>query len=213
MYCAPRRKGVRFEHQLASIDSRARRRRPAGASTNANFLRPEAYLGIVILTNEDDCSAPPNTQLYSLNGGMQNINNQLGPIANYRCNQFGHLCTDPSGNVIEPPLNVPANATQGATPTLDMTNCMSNDTNGLLTPVSQFITDIKSLKTDPDNQILVASISAPPTPYTVAWVAESGGQNTQPGGAVAPGRALLRRGRCRRREPGGDDEPDRRKLR
>ncbi len=50
-----------------------------------------------------------------------------------------------------------------------------------LTPVSQFISDIKALKPDPDNQILVAGIVAPAKPYTVAWVPESGGQNTKPG--------------------------------
>ena len=57
-------KGCGFEHQLASID------RALGAdglgpapSTNANFLRPNAYLVIMMLTNEDDCSAPANTEL------------------------------------------------------------------------------------------------------------------------------------------------------
>jgi hypothetical protein len=169
-------KGCGFEHQLASIDRALGADGQPAPGTNANFLRPEAYLGIVILTNEDDCSAPTNTQLYSLNGGQQNIANPLGPIANYRCNQFGHTCTDPNGNVISPPLNPPAGAT-----TLDMTNCVSNDTTGLLTPVSRFISDVKALKSDPDNQILVATISAPPTPYTVTWVPESQGQNTQPG--------------------------------
>ena len=65
----------------------------------------------MILTNEDDCSAPANTTLFSLNGGQQNIANPLGPIANYRCNQFGHLCTrSASGNTIVPPLKPPANA-------------------------------------------------------------------------------------------------------
>jgi hypothetical protein len=62
---------------------------------NASFLRPDAYLGIVLLTNEDDCSAPRNTPLFSLNGGKQSITNPLGPIANYRCNRFGHICRDP----------------------------------------------------------------------------------------------------------------------
>ena len=176
-------KGCGFENQLASID-RALGGDGQQPSTNAGFLRPEAYLGIVILTNEDDCSAPANTQLYSLNGGQQNIANPLGPIANYRCNQFGHLCTDPVTGVVEmPPLQPPSDTMMtGTTRTLDMTNCMSNDTaSGLLTPVSQFVSDIKALKTDPDNQILVAAIAAPATPYTVAWFPQSGGQNTQPG--------------------------------
>jgi hypothetical protein len=177
-------KGCGFENQLASID-RALGGDGQQPSTNANFLRPEAYLGIVILTNEDDCSAPTNTQLYSLNGGQQNAANPLGPIANYRCNQWGHLCTDPATGAVEmPPPQPPGDAVMtGGTPTLLMTDCMSNDTgSGLLTPVSQFISDIKSLKgASADDQILVASISAPASPYTVAWLPESGGTNTQPG--------------------------------
>ena len=51
----------------------------------------------------------------------------------------------------------------------------------MLTPVARFISDIKALKTDPDNQIMVAAIAAPATPYTVAWLPASGGQNTQRG--------------------------------
>jgi hypothetical protein len=173
-------KGCGFEHQLASIDRALGGDGSGPPSVNADFLRPEAYLGIVILTNEDDCSAPSNTQLFSLNVGgsnQQNIMNALGPVANYRCNQYGHLCNDPSGNQIMPPLTPPNGAT-----TLNLTSCESNDTgSGLLTQVSQFVNDIKNLKGDPDNQILVAAITAPATPYTVAWVPEQNGQNTQPG--------------------------------
>ena len=60
---------------------------------------------------------------------------------------------------------------------------MDNETgSSALTPVSQFISDIKKLKpNDPDNEILVAAITAPAAPYTVAWLPESGGTNTQPG--------------------------------
>ena len=183
-------KGCGFENQLASIDralgaeNLQQGQTPNPPSTNVGFLRPEAYLGIVILTDEDDCSAPANTPLYSLNGYQQNIANPFGPIANYRCNQWGHLCTDPgSGQLLMPPLQPPSDTMMtGLTRTLDLTNCMSNDTSsGLLTPVSRFISDIKALKIDPDNQILVAAISAPAIPYTVAWLPESGGQNTQPG--------------------------------
>ena len=175
--------GCGFEHQLASIDRALGADGAAPPNSNAGFLRPEAYLGIVILTNEDDCSAPANTQLFSLNGGQQNINNTLGPISNYRCNRYGHLCKDPSGTQMEPPLKPPANAMgTAAAPTLDMTDCVSNDEgSGFLTPVSQFVSDIKALKADPDNQIVVAAIAAPPTPYTVAWIPTQGGQNTQPG--------------------------------
>jgi hypothetical protein len=176
-------KGCGFEHQLASID------RALGADgsglppTNAGFLRDDALLAIIILSNEDDCSAPTNTELYSLNGGQQNVSNPLGPVSNYRCNQFGHLCDDLATNrVIAPPLSPPADA-QGmpSAPTLDLANCTSNDVSGLLTPVAKVVSDIRALKSDPDNQIIVSAIIAPPAPYTVSWVPEMNGQNTQPG--------------------------------
>jgi hypothetical protein len=65
---------------------------------------------------------------------------------------------------------------------LDLASCQDNETGTSgLTPVSQFVSDIKALKSDPDNQILVAAIAAPAAPYTVTWFPPSGGQSTQPG--------------------------------
>jgi hypothetical protein len=163
--------GCGFEHQLASIDRALGADGNAAPDSNANFLRDNAYLGIVLLTNEDDCSAPPNTQLFSLNGQQQGTMNPLGPIANYRCNQFGHLCKDPGGNMVQPPLTPPGG---NGTPTETFTDCVSNDSGNpqqqTLTPVTKFVSDIKSKKTDPDNQILFAAITAPADPYTVEWV-------------------------------------------
>jgi MYXO-CTERM domain-containing protein len=66
-------------------------------------------------------------------------------------------------------------------PTLDLTDCESDDSSGMLISVRSFVNGIRALKPDPDHQIVVGAIVAPPTPYTVAWVPEQGGQNTQPG--------------------------------
>ena len=178
--------GCGFENQLASISRALGADGLPAPSSNAGFLRPDAQLAIIVLSDEDDCSAPANTALYSLNGGQQNIANPLGPIANYRCNQFGHLCVDPAASgstcLTEPPLKPPTDAQSTATgPTLDLTNCESDDSNGLVTSVRSFVNGIKALKADPDNQIVVGAIVAPPTPYTVAWLPASGGQNTTPG--------------------------------
>lgn len=167
--------GCGFEHQLASID------RALGAdgqgpppSQNTGFLRDDAILAIVLLTNEDDCSAPPDTTLYSENGGQENLSNPLGPLGGgFRCNRYGHLCTDPAtGATGLPPLTPPSDAS-GTPPMLQLNKCTSNDTSsGMLIPVSKFINDIRALKVDPDNQILVAAIAAPAAPYGVVWTTE-----------------------------------------
>jgi len=190
--------GCGFEHQLSSIDRALGGDGSPPPAANANFVRDGAYLGIVMLTNEDDCSAPlTGTQpIYSLNGANANdINTPGGPISNYRCNggQWGgHLCQDtnqgsPDMSLQQPPVNPPSDAT-GSPPTLTLSNCISNDTaSSGLTPVSKFISDIKSLKPDPSNQILVAAVTgvngtAPnltPTPYTVEWLPGPGADSNQ----------------------------------
>lgn len=160
---------------------------PTPPATNAGFLRPDAALAVIFLLNQDDCSAPAGTQIFSLDGGQQNLTNPLGPLQHYRCNQWGHLCkdptaTDPTAHTM-PPLKPPLDA-QGAAsnPTLNLLDCKDNDQGtGLLTPVSRFVDDIRALKPAPDRQIFVAGIVAPPSPYAVAWVPATGGQNTQPG--------------------------------
>ncbi len=181
--------GCGFEQPLSSV---ARALGADGSplpAQNAGFLRPDAELAIIFLTNEDDCSAPENTKLYSLASGgsnEQNISNALGPIGNYRCNSFGHLCVDPAAGgptcSIEPPIHPPADA-QGtaAAPTLDLTDCVSAEGGGLLSSVSSFVADIRSLKTDPDNQIVVGAIAAPTAPYTVAWLPSENGEEVKPG--------------------------------
>jgi hypothetical protein len=165
--------GCGFEHQLAAITRALGADGAPPPAQNAGFLRPDAELAIFLLTNEDDCSAPADTTLYSLNGGPQSTANPLGPLANYRCNQFGHLCRDPSSPQpdawLPPSLAVPAGAA-GDPPKLSYVDCVSNDgPDGMLTPVATFIHQIKALKSDP-SRVVVGGIIGPPTPYTVAWV-------------------------------------------
>jgi len=172
-------KGCGFEHQLASVVRALGADGQPAPEGNAGFLRQDAELAIFLLTNEDDCSAPADTTVYSLNGSEQDLRNPLGPIGNYRCNQFGHLCRDPaSANpsaLIKPPLNPPSDAQGSGTPTLDLVDCESNDTSsGLLTPVSQFVAQIQALKADP-SRITVGALVAPAAPYTVQWTPSSGG--------------------------------------
>lgn len=146
-------------------------------AANAGFLRPDAYLGIVFISNQDDCSAPPGATLFSPDDLAD------GPLTSYRCNHAGHLCQDASGNLVAPPLEPPANATTvNGVPTLSFANCQSNEA-GALTPVSKFVADIRALKSDPE-QILVTGIVGPPSPYAVQWEPNPAGGPASP--AVVP---------------------------
>ncbi len=144
--------GCGFEHQLASIDRAlgADGQGPAPAQ-NAGFLRDDAILAIVLLTNEDDCSAPPNTRLYYENGpgepvepdGTAGRGLSLQPLRS-------PLHGSATGAAGMPPLTPPSDAS-GNPPMLELRTAPPNDTSsGMLTPVSKFIEDIRALKTEPD---------------------------------------------------------------
>jgi hypothetical protein len=167
--------GCGFGEPLAALDRALGADGQPPPAANAGFLRPHAYLGILFITNRDDCSAAPGAALFSTGDTAD------GPLTHYRCNHAGHSCQDPSGSWIAPPLDPSAGvATPDGGTTLSLTNCESNES-GELTPVAKFVADIKALKPDPDNQILVSAIVGPPIPYAVEWAASAAS-----GGAAWP---------------------------
>jgi hypothetical protein len=155
--------GCGFEHQFASILRALGADGRAAPQENQGFLRPDAYLAIILITNEDDCSASPGVPLFDT-GSNTNIASQLGPPANYRCNEFGHVCD--GGH---PARNAPNN---DMTAMVSYTSCASNDAEGYLLGAQDTANRIKALKADP-SQIIVASIQGPVSPYTVTWKAPS----------------------------------------
>jgi hypothetical protein len=167
--------GCGFGQPLAALDRALGANGQPPPAANAGFLRPDAALGIVIISNRDDCSVPAGSTLFSGDPAQ-------GPLTHYRCNHAGHLCHDANGNEVAPPIDQPADAVSvDGVPTLSLLNCESNETGGELTPISKIVADIKSLKPDPDNQILVSAIIGPPSPYAVGWAA-----NASSGGAAWP---------------------------
>ena len=154
--------GCGFEHQFAAITRALGADGKAPPLENQEFLRPEAYLAIVMITNEDDCSASPGVPLFDETDN-QTLADQLGPRTNFRCNEFGHICDG-----IHPSRNAPNNDV-AATVTYD--NCTSNDGEGYLLSVVDTANRIKALKADPENQVMVAAIAGPEAPYTVEWKA------------------------------------------
>jgi hypothetical protein len=201
--------GCGFEHQLASVvhalgADNLVKGKPTPPQGNAGFLRDDAYLGIVLLTNEDDCSAPPDSPLWT--PPSTSLGSTYGPTGNFVCNEYGHLCIPPGGGTpVKPSRLAPTNSptdtvTYSAAGGAD--NCRSAEGDGLLTPVGAtgFAGQIRALKADPANQILVASIAGPTTEYTVTWktapVSDSGpwpvirhscGSETDPAGFADPG--------------------------
>jgi hypothetical protein len=149
--------GCGFEQPFGSIQLALQRSQMDG-DPNFGFLRPDAFLGIVMLTNEDDCSVPPDSLLFDL--AQQSVSDPLGGNGSYRCNEFGHLC-----NGVAPPHNPPANP-------LTLTNCTSNE-NGPLISVGGFSTFLKGLKDEP-SRIFVAAVAGNTTPYVVgSWTTQT----------------------------------------
>jgi hypothetical protein len=151
--------GCGFEHQLAAVARALGADGQAPPQENQGFLRPDAYLAIVMITNEDDCSAPAGSLLFDT-ASNTNLMSQLGPPANFRCNEFGHVCDGAHPSRFAPGGDVNAMQTYG--------NCVSAE-DGVLLRVADVVNGIRKVKTDPDNQIMVASISGLRSPYVVHW--------------------------------------------
>ncbi len=156
--------GCGFEHQFASVLRALGADGKPAPLENQGFLRPDALLAIVMLTNEDDCSSRGPANLFDATTNIR-LTSALGPPANFRCNEFGHLC-----NGVPPVREAPNNDVTAMVP---QTNCTSAECGGMLIPVAEFVARIKALKTAPSSEILVAALAGPSTPYTVTWKSPS----------------------------------------
>ena len=99
--------GCGFEHQLEA----ARRALDPARGINAGFLRDEALLAVVFITDEDDCSAQ-DANLFDPR--IFEPDSSLGPPKSFRCFEFGIQCNSggratgtrencvPAGNALYP---------------------------------------------------------------------------------------------------------------
>jgi hypothetical protein len=123
---------------------------------NVGFLRQKAYLGIVIVSDEDDCSADPNSGPEGNNGMF--LPRLINETASLRCAARGHVC---NGQPI--PNYTKDSGYTGSTPfEANFSDCdAKDDTNRDNLPlirVRDFIESVKATKERPDDQILVAGI-------------------------------------------------------
>jgi hypothetical protein len=128
--------GCGFEHQLAATSKALSAQR---SPENSGFLRDDAFLQIVLITDEDDCSADAGSTLFT----------QARPDEepSFRCARAGHLCQGrmpPAGDFSAP-----------------LAECKPSES-GMLTNVQGFIDQVRALKQDP-GKILVSGIFGWPT--------------------------------------------------
>jgi hypothetical protein len=157
--------GCGFEHQFEAVRLALQKAEVPGTE-NYGFLRKDAYLAIIFLTNEDDCSVPADSMLFDPN--QQTTMDMLGGLQSYRCNEFGHKCD-----------TMLPHAAPGAPQT--MTGCKSAE-DGKLVTVDGFVQFLQTLKASPD-QLLLAAIQGPVEPYVVeskVFQLANGGMESQP---------------------------------
>lgn len=134
--------GCGFEQPLESL----RRALNDSNPSNAGFLRPAAALAVVILSDEDDCSTA-DTSMFDTS--QNSVSDPLGPLASFRCFEFGVVCQP----------DIPR--TPGP-----RSNCVPRDDSAYMYKVDDYVNFVKGLKPDP-SMVMVAGIIGNPTPVTV----------------------------------------------
>ena len=146
--------GCGYEHQLESVYAALHDNLPE----NAGFLRDDALLVIVFLTNEDDSSAPPDTPMFEDGQAAEAL---YGYPDSFRSTRFGVMCGTPPSLVAYQDSGGPLANCQAAT-----------SPPGLEYPVSRYIDLFTKpaaeggLKTNAADVILVG-IDAPADPVQI----------------------------------------------
>jgi hypothetical protein len=125
--------GCGFEQHLEAI------KRALSNPANQRFVRPDAFLGVIIIADEDDCSMLHSSLLAGENA-------TLGPRQSFRCTRFGVTC-DQNGQTSDA-MNQVGPKDQ----------CHPNDGSPYLTKVADYVKFLKSLKPNDPAKVVVAGI-------------------------------------------------------
>jgi hypothetical protein len=149
--------GYGYEHQLQSVRVALNPTEEINPQ-NFGFLRPKAYLAIVLVSDEDDCSADPNNEF---NDGMFS-HRMLGETSSLRCASRGHVCNGQDIPNYDPPLGY-----TGSEPFVArFADCDAKDDTGSprnykklpLFRVRDIIDGVRQVKKWPSEQIMAAGI-------------------------------------------------------
>jgi hypothetical protein len=118
-----------------------------GNPVNAGFVREDAYLAVIVIADEDDCSLARS----SLFDGNRNDATYADAV-NFRCTSQGVACDTP-----DTPLDMAIGARQDCHPREDST---------MITQVSRYVDFLKQRKLD-QRDVIVAGILGNPEPFAI----------------------------------------------
>jgi len=136
--------GCAFEQPLESM----RRALDGSNPENAGFLRDDAQLLIVMLSDEDDCSA---RDVAVFDNAQNSVDDPLGPLNSFRCFEFGVECA--TGND-DPRAYGPRGG------------CGPQEDSTYLYGVQEYVDFVRGLKSD-SSKISVANLVGNTTPVSV----------------------------------------------
>lgn len=110
--------------------------------TNAGFLRQEAKLAVIVIADEDDCSLAKKALFEGSTDGT---------VVNFRCTQSGVECDG------DPTLSIPG----------EHANCRPKDPSPFLNSVKTYVDYLRSLKAEPDKDVIVAGIVGNPDKFKI----------------------------------------------
>ncbi|HWN70894.1 MAG TPA: hypothetical protein VNM90_24800 [Haliangium sp.] len=123
--------GCGFEFPLAAM------RRAFENPANAGFLREDATLAVIFLSDEDDCSAFDQEMFNPTITGKESY---LGPLDSFRCFEFGVECNPDQPRVLG-----------------EKYECKPREDSPYMVAVQEYVDYLRGLKADPQ-QIVVAGI-------------------------------------------------------
>jgi hypothetical protein len=109
---------------------------------NAGFLRRDAKLAVIVIADEDDCSLAHKALFEGSTDGT---------VVNFRCTQAGVECDG------DPTLSIPG----------EHANCHPKDPSPLLNSVETYVDYLRSLKANPDKDVIVAGIVGDPDKFKI----------------------------------------------
>jgi MYXO-CTERM domain-containing protein len=116
------------------------------------FRRPGAYLAVIIVADEDDCSAEDSSVF---DPSQDDLNDLLGPFGSFRCTEFGVQCSSPSAVI-----GRSAGSYSGCT-------AMDDSATNYLHHPAHYADFLKSLTADDPTRVYVGIIAGDPEPFNV----------------------------------------------